>query len=69
MFRQEVLECGKSIRRNIKRGDFNIREKFVKLFGLEYDFGQRLVTHTLTQHCATVESDLLVFIPMRMKNA
>ena len=69
MLRQKILKRCKSVRRNIKRRDFNIGEESVEIFGLEYDFGERLVTHALAKHRATVESYLLVFIPAGRKYA
>ena len=54
MFRQEVLESGKSVRCDVKRGHFDVREKSVEFFRLKNDLGEWFVTDALPQHCAAV---------------
>ena len=68
MLRQEIFKRRKSVRRDIKRGNFNVGEKSVEIFGLEYNFRERLMADALAKHCATVESNLLVFIPAGRKH-
>lgn len=57
------LECGEGIRSNVKGGYLNILKEVVKVITVKNNSCQCLIPGTLPQHCATVESNILMFIP------
>lgn len=59
------FKCRESVRRNIECRDFDISEEVVKVIRVDHDLGQSFVSRALSQHCATIECNILVFITAR----
>lgn len=57
------LECGKGVTGDIERVHLHIIKELVYLVRVEDNLGQHLVSQTLPQDHATVQSNLLVFVP------
>lgn len=59
------LECGKGIRGDIEGGNLDILEKVIKVVRVEQDFREGLIANALAEHRATIESNLLLLIPLK----
>lgn len=60
------LECGKGIAGNIERVHLHIVKELVYLVRVKDNLGQHLMSQTLPQDHATVQSNLLVFVPKQI---
>lgn len=57
------LKGGERIRGDVKRGHLHVAEEIFEVFGVEDDFGERLVPDALAQHNPTIQSHLRRLIP------
>ena len=57
------LKGWKGIWGDVKGRHLHVTEEVVEILRVEHDLGQRLVTTAFPEHHATVERNLLVFIP------
>lgn len=58
-----------SVRRDIKRRDLDVSEEVVKIVWIDHNFGQRLVSRAFSQHCATVERDVLMLVATKQSSS
>ena len=57
-------KSGEGVRSDVESGEFDVLKEKVEIFVFEDEFCKRLVPHALSQHHATVECNLRVFIPL-----
>lgn len=59
------FKCRESVRRDIERRDFDISEEVVKVIRVDHDLGQSFISRALSQHCATIECNVLMLVTAR----